>query len=217
MGLLSRQLSDLVCTSDTHTVQGAIGKRTDLTLGHEAVGIVYRIGSEVKSFKEGDRVAVNAITPCFVCDNCLRGCTSHARKLEVCKYQGWRLCRYFHVNSAEANLAHIPDSVPDEQAVYTCDMMSTGFAGAENANIPMGDTVAVFGQGPVGLMATVGSRLQGAGLIIAIEAISKRKKLAMHFGADVVIDFREQDVLETILSLTDGVSTDRIGISCRNR
>jgi isopropanol dehydrogenase (NADP+) len=70
---------------------------------------------------------------------------------------------YFHVNAAEANLARIPDGVSDEMAVYTCDMMSTGFAGAENAYIPMGGTVAIFAQGPVGLMATVGARLLGSG------------------------------------------------------
>ncbi|MGM0428101.1 MAG: alcohol dehydrogenase catalytic domain-containing protein [Thermodesulfobacteriota bacterium] len=66
----------LVCTSDTHTVHGAIGDRKDLSLGHEAVGIVYKLGKEVKAAKEGDRVAVNAITPCYRCENCLRGYTS---------------------------------------------------------------------------------------------------------------------------------------------
>src|SRR5271167_2902588 len=66
----------LICTSDTHTVKGAIGQRNNLTLGHEAVGVIYKLGSAVNGFKEGDRVAVNAITPCFLCENCLRGYTS---------------------------------------------------------------------------------------------------------------------------------------------
>ena len=70
---------------------------------------------------------------------------------------------YFHVNDAEANLALIPDTVSDEAAVYTSDMMSTGFMGAENANIPLGGSVAVFAQGPVGLMSTAGAKLLGAG------------------------------------------------------
>lgn len=202
----------MVCTSDTHTVQGAIGERHDLTLGHEAVGVVAKLGGQVKGVREGDRVAVNAITPCFACDNCLRGYSSQCTEM----LGGWQFANTrdgvfagrFHVNQAEANLALIPDSVSDEQAVYACDMMSTGFAGAENANIPMGGTVAVFAQGPVGLMATVGARLQGAGLVIAVETVPRRKTLAEHFGADVVVDYQEQDAVETILGLTDGQGVD---------
>ncbi|MCA9219104.1 MAG: alcohol dehydrogenase catalytic domain-containing protein, partial [Planctomycetales bacterium] len=192
-GAIIKTTRGLVCTSDTHTVKGAIGERENLTLGHEAVGIVDRLGSEVMSVKEGDRVAVNAISPCFHCDNCVRGYTSQCTEM----LGGWKFANvtdgvfadYFHVNSADANLTSIPDSVSDERAVYTCDMMSTGFAGAENADIPMGGSVAIFAQGPVGLMATVGARLQGAGLVIAVEAVPKRKELAKHFGADEVVDF----------------------------
>ena len=87
----------LVCTSDVHTVKGAIGNRKNLTLGHEAVGIVYKLGSQVQDFREGDRVAVNAITPCYTCDNCLRGVLfsmwATPRRLEVCQHQGWELRR----------------------------------------------------------------------------------------------------------------------------
>ncbi len=71
----------LICTSDSHTVGGAIGDRTDMTLGHEGVGIVYKLGREVRGVKEGDRVAVNAITPCYKCDNCLRGFTSQCTQM----------------------------------------------------------------------------------------------------------------------------------------
>lgn len=157
-------------------------------------------------------MAVNAITPCFQCDNCIRGYTSQCREM----LGGWKFANlkdgvfaeYFHVNSAEANLVRIPDSLTDEQAVYTCDMMSTGFAGAENAAIPMGGTVAVFAQGPVGLMATVGARLQGAGLVIAVETVPQRQELAKQFGADEVVDFQERDAVEAILELTDGQGVD---------
>jgi threonine dehydrogenase-like Zn-dependent dehydrogenase len=202
----------LICTSDAHTVGGAIGPREDLTLGHEAVGIVYKLGSGVRSLKEGDRVAVNAITPCYRCDNCLRGFTSQCTQM----LGGWKFANikdgvfaeYFHVNDADANLAPIPPSVPDEKAVYTCDMMSTGFIGAEHANIPIGGSVAIFAQGPVGLMATAGSHLLGAGLIIAIESVPKRKELAKHFGADVVIDFLEKDPIQAVLELTNGQGVD---------
>jgi threonine dehydrogenase-like Zn-dependent dehydrogenase len=202
----------LVCTSDNHTVGGAIGEKTNLTLGHEAVGVVWKLGSEVKGVKEGDRVALNAITPCYKCENCLRGFTSQCRQM----LGGWKFANikdgvfaeYFHVNDAEANLALIPDSVPDEAAVYTSDMMSTGFMGAEHAAIPIGGTVAVFAQGPVGLMATAGARLLGAGLVIGVESVPKRKELAKHFGADVVVDFTQVDPVEEIKRLTGGEGVD---------
>ena len=211
-GAIVRTTKALVCTSDTHTVKGAIGERQRLTLGHEAVGIVHRLGSEVDGFHEGDRVAVSAITPCYHCDNCLRGYPSQCTTM----LGGWKFANlkdgvfadYFHVNDAQANLCKIPDAVPDEQAVYACDMMSTGFAAAENAAIPIGGTVAVFAQGPVGLMATVGCRLQGAGMVIGVETIPRRKELARHFGADVVVDFREQDPVQAIMELSDGQGVD---------
>jgi threonine dehydrogenase-like Zn-dependent dehydrogenase len=211
-GAIIRTTMALICTSDTHTVGGAIGERKDLTLGHEAVGTVEKIGSAVNGFRTGDRVAVNAITPCYKCANCLRGFTSQCQQM----LGGWKFANikdgvfaeYFHVNDAEANLARIPDSVPDEAAVYACDMMSTGFIGAENANIPIGGSVAVFGQGPVGLMATAGAKLRGAGLIIAVETVPKRQELARQFGADHVVDFRKVDPVKAILELTGGEGVD---------
>jgi threonine dehydrogenase-like Zn-dependent dehydrogenase len=211
-GAIVKTTKALICTSDTHTVGGAIGDRKDLTLGHEAVGIVYKLGNEVRGMKEGDRVAVNAITPCYKCENCLRGFTSQCTQM----LGGWKFANikdgvfaeYFHVNDAEANLALIPNSVPDEKAVYTSDIMSTGFIAAEHASIPIGGSVAIFAQGPVGLMATAGSRLLGAGLIIAIESVPERKELAKHFGADVVVDFHEKNPVQAILDLTDGQGVD---------
>ena len=211
-GAIIRTTRALVCTSDTHTVGGAIGDRKDLTLGHEAVGIVHKVGSEVKVAKEGDRVAVNAITPCYKCENCLRGFTSQCTQM----LGGWKFANikdgvfaeYFHVNDAEANLALIPNTITDEAAVYTTDMMSTGFMGAEHANIPIGGTVAIFAQGPVGLMATAGARLLGAGLIIGVESMPNRQELAKHFGADIVVDFTQVDPVAEILQLTEGQGVD---------
>jgi threonine dehydrogenase-like Zn-dependent dehydrogenase len=211
-GAIVKTTRALVCTSDTHTVGGAIGDRKDLTLGHEAVGVIYKLGSGVKGVKEGDRVAVNAITPCFKCENCLRGFTSQCQQM----LGGWKFANikdgvfaeYFHVNDAEANVAPIPDSVPDETAVYTTDMMSTGFMGAEHANIPLGGTVAVFALGPVGLMAVVGARLLGAGFVIGIESLPDRQRLAKQFGADEVVDFKKVDPVKEIFRLTDGHGVD---------
>src|SRR5437667_7661446 len=202
----------LICTSDSHTVGGAVGPRENLTLGHEAVGIVHEVGSNVKLFKPGDRVLVGAITPDWGDPASQAGHSSQSGA----HLGGWKFsntkdgvfAEYFHVNEADANMARIPASVPDEVAVYCADMLSTGFMGAEHGNIPIGGSVAVFAQGPVGLMATVGARLQGAGLVIAVESAPRRKQLARHFGADVVIDFTEKDVIKAILDLTGGQGVD---------
>ncbi len=202
----------LVCTSDVHTVKGAIGERENITLGHEACGIVHTVGSEVKNFKPGDRIVVNAITPCYTCHNCQRGFTSQCSQ----PLGGWKfanvkdgnMAEYFHVNDADANLTLIPEGVSDEAACYTTDMMSTGFKGAENADIVLGGSAAVFGQGPVGLMATVGSRLLGAGLVIAVDCVPMRMELAREYGADVVLNYKEVDVVQKIINLTDGEGVD---------
>ncbi len=209
---LVRTVAALICTSDTHTVAGAIGERENITLGHEAVGIVEKTGPLVTSVKPGDRVAVNAITPCYTCPNCLRGYSSQCTGM----LGGWKfanvkdgiMAEFFLVNNAQANLALIPDDLPDEQAVYCCDAISTGLMGAEHARIPIGGSVAVFAQGPVGLMATAGSRLLGAGLVIAVESVPNRRDLARHYGADVVIDHTQTDPVEEIKSLCPNPGAD---------
>ncbi len=202
----------LICTSDSHTVGGAIGPRENLTLGHEAVGIVHEVGSNVTLFKPGDRVLVGAITPDWGDPASQAGHSSQSGA----PLGGWKFsntkdgvfAEYFHVNEADANMARIPASVPDEMAVYCADMLSTGFMGAENGHIPIGGTVAVFAQGPVGLMATVGAKLRGAGLIIGVEAVPRRQELARTYGADVIADFSQEDVVQRILDLTDGQGVD---------
>jgi threonine dehydrogenase-like Zn-dependent dehydrogenase len=207
-----RPTKGLVCTSDIHTVHGAIGERENLTLGHEVVGIVDTVGEEVEDFEPGDRVAVGAITPDWGSVAAQDGHSSQSNQA----LGGWKFANvkdgtfaeYVHVNEADANLAHIPDSVGDEAAAYVTDMMSTGFMGAENADIPIGGTVAVFAQGPVGLMATKGATLQGAGRIIAVETVPSRQELARRYGADDIVDFQDGDPVEQIMELTDGEGVD---------
>jgi len=207
-----RTTAALICTSDSHTVRGAIGDRHDLKLGHESVGVIDRLGSAVEGFRVGQRVAVNAITPCYVCDNCLRGypsqCTESLGGWKFANIKDGALAEYFHVNQAMANLAPIPDEVPDEKAVYACDMMSTGFMAAEHANIPLGGTVAVFAAGPVGLMAVRGAKLLGAGEVIAVESVPRRQALARQYGADEVVDFTKGDPVAWIRELTGGAGVD---------
>lgn len=211
-GAVVRPTKGLVCTSDVHTVHGAIGERENLTLGHEVVGVVEEVGSQVELFEPGDRVAVGAITPDWNSDAAQRGYPSQSNGA----LGGWKFANVkdgtfaelVHVNDADGNLAMIPDDVADEEAVYVTDMMSTGFAGAEKGNIPAGGTVAVFAQGPVGLMATAAARLLGAGEILAVEGVEGRQKLARHYGADTIVDFQETDPVEEILERTDGEGVD---------
>ena len=207
-----RPTKGLVCTSDVHTVHGAIGDREDLTLGHEVVGVVEEVGETVTRFQPGDRVAVGAITPDWGSDAAQDGHPSQSGGA----LGGWKFANikdgtfaeYVHVNEADANLARIPEGVSDHAASYVADMLSTGFMAAEHGEIPMGGTVAVFAQGPVGLMATKGADLQGAGLIIGVESVPKRQELARQYGADEIVDFTEGDPVERIMALTDGDGVD---------
>lgn len=207
-----RPTKGLVCTSDVHTVHGAIGERENLTLGHETVGVVEEVGENVHEFEPGDRVAVGAITPDWDSLAAQDGHPSQSNE----PLGGWKFANvkdgtfaeYVHVNQADANMAGIPDGVTDHEAVYVTDMMSTGFMGAENAEIPVGGTVAIFAQGPVGLMATKGARLQGAGRVIAVETVPERQELAREYGADDVVDFEDGDPVEQIHDLTDGEGVD---------
>ena len=202
----------LICTSDAHTVHGAIGPRENLTLGHEAVGVVHEVGSTVTHFKRGDRVVVGAITPDWGDPASQAGYSSQSGAA----LGGWKFANikdgtfaeYFHVNDADANMALIPSGISDDAAVYCCDMMSTGFKAAENGAIPIGGTVAVFALGSVGLMSIAGARLCGAGLIIGVDSVPKRQELARTYGADAIVDFAREDVVKRIMDLTGGAGVD---------
>lgn len=120
------------------------------------------------------------------------------------------LAEYFQVNNADANLTHVPLGVSNQSACYCSDMMSTGFGGAEGAekaNIPAGGTVAVFGVGPVGIMAVAGARLRAAGLIIAVDKIPMRLGFPREYGADVTINFALTDPIEEIMKIPMGSSS----------
>jgi isopropanol dehydrogenase (NADP+) len=207
-----RTTAAMICTSDVHTVKGALPVEDGRTLGHESVGVVHALGSAVTGFEVGQRVAVNAVTPCYRCSYCQRGFTSQCGgPLGGYRYTAQmdgNMAEYFVVPAAAANLTPIPDDVPDDEAVYTCDMLSTGFMGAEHAYLELGETVAIFAQGPVGLCATIGASLKGAGQIIAVESRPERQALAKRFGADVIVDFTKGDPVEQIMDLTGGQGVD---------
>ncbi len=202
-----------ICGTDVHIVKGEYPVRPGLVLGHEPVGVIEALSDGLEpEYHVGQRVIVGAITPCGQCFYCLNGTHSQCGGA----LGGWRFgntidgawAEYLLVPDARANLAPIPDGLTDEQVVLAPDIFSTGLGGAESANIKVGDSVAVFAQGPIGLCATVGARLRGAALIIGVDSVPERLAMARRLGADVVINHREEDAVATIKRLTDGRGVD---------
>ena len=109
---------------------------------------------------------------------------------------------------ARANLAPIPDTLRDEDVLLCPDIFSTGLSGAESGNIRVGDAVAVFAQGPIGLCATLGARLKGASLIIGVDSIPSRLEMARRFGANITLNANDVDVVDAIKGLTGGRGVD---------
>ncbi|MBA3453981.1 MAG: zinc-binding dehydrogenase [Deltaproteobacteria bacterium] len=157
---------------------------------------------------------VGAITPCGQCRACLSGngsqCGHGGDNYEA--MGGWRLgntingsqAEYVIVPNAQANLAKIPDDLTDEEVVMCPDIMSTGFSAAERGGVKIGDSVAVFALGPIGLCAVAGGKLSGASLVIGVDSDPRRLEFAKQMGADVVLDFKNQDVVSEIKKLTGG-------------
>jgi alcohol dehydrogenase len=160
----------------------------------------------------GERVLVGAITPCGQCNACLGGDWSQCGG----PIGGWKFgntingaqAEYLLIPNAQANLAKIPDDLTDEQVVLLADIASTGFSASESGNVQMGDAVAVFAQGPIGLCATAGARMKGAALVIGVDSDPVRMAVAKRMGADVVLSPKEGDVTATIKELTDGRGVD---------
>jgi alcohol dehydrogenase len=212
-----------ICGTDLHIVRGEYPVQPGLVIGHEPVGVIDELGPGVTGYKVGDRVLVGAITPCGQCRACLSGQHSQCGHGEG--YQpigGWRFgntingaqAEYLLVPYAQANLAKIPDGLTDEQVVLLADIASTGFSGAESGHVRIGDAVVVFAQGPIGLCATAGAKMMGASLVIGVDGDENRLKMARKMGADVVLNYRECDVLAEIRRLTgDGadVSIEALG------
>ena len=202
-----------ICGTDLHIVRGEYPVAPGLVIGHEPVGVIEELGAGVVGYQPGERVLVGAITPCGQCRACLSGHSSqcgHGGGYEA--LGGWRFgntingaqAEYLLVPHAQANLAKIPDELTDEQVVLLADIASTGFSGAESANIKIGDSVVVFAQGPIGLCATAGARLMGASLIIGVDGDENRLAMAKRMGADVTLDYRDVDVVAEVKRLTGG-------------
>jgi alcohol dehydrogenase len=201
-----------ICGTDLHILKGEYPVRPGLILGHEPVGVIHELGAGVTGYEVGERVLVGAITPCGQCSYCLSGNWSQCGG----PIGGWKIGNTFNgaqaefllVPHAQANLAKIPDELTDEQVVLLADIASTGFSASETGNVRLGDSVAIFAQGPIGLCATLGAKLRGAGLIIAVESDPERSQMALRMGADVVLNHLKTDVVGEIRKLTAGIGVD---------
>src|SRR5215471_13083067 len=213
-----------ICGTDLHIVRGEYPVRPGLVIGHEPVGVIEEIGPGLSGYQVGDRVLIGAITPCGQCRACLSGQLSQCGRTSGYEpIGGWRFgntingaqAEYLLVPNAQANLAKITDELTDEQVVLLADIASTGFSGAESANIRIGDTVVVFAQGPIGLCATAGAKLTGASFIIAVESDPVRMEMSKRMGAHVVLDPKETDVVAAVKKLTRGgadVAIEALGL-----
>ncbi len=216
---LMRISTTTICGTDVHILRGEYPVAKGMTVGHEPVGVIEKLGSEVRGFHEGQRVIAGAITPSGHSNACLCGCgaqdgagTAHGFKA----IGGWKFgnvidgcqAEYVRVPDAMANLSPIPDSLSDEHVLMCPDIMSTGFSGAERGGVTIGDTVAVFALGPIGLCAVAGAKMLGATTIIGVDTVAARISVAREMGASHVVDFKQGNVVEQIMALTDGRGVD---------
>ena len=216
---LLRITTTTICGTDVHILKGEYPVAKGLTIGHEPVGIIEKLGSAVQGYREGQRVIAGAITPSGHSAACLCGCGSQDGGFGKSGFKamgGWRFgntidgcqAEYVLVPDAMANLCPVPEELTDEQVLMCPDIMSTGFSGAESGGIRIGDTVAVFAQGPIGLCATAGAKLSGATTVIGVDSIPGRLKMAQRCGADLTVNYKEVDPVEEIMRLTDGRGVD---------
>ncbi len=215
---ICRPIALAPCTSDIHTVyEGAVGERTDMILGHEAVGEIIEVGELVKDFKVGDKVLVPAITPDWGSLEAQRGFSMHSGGC----LGGWKFSNFkdgvfaeaFHVNEADANLALLPEGMDPAEATMLSDMVPTGFHGAELAEVTYGEDVLVIGIGPVGLMSVKGAALKGAGRILAVGTRPNCIALAKEYGATDIISYKNGPIDKQVMELTKGKGVDKVIIA----
>ncbi|MGE5432056.1 MAG: zinc-dependent alcohol dehydrogenase [Syntrophomonadaceae bacterium] len=213
-----------ICGTDLHLVRGTLtGMKSGTIIGHEGIGIVEEIGKEVRNLKAGDRVIIPSTIGCGYCSYCRAGYFSQCDNANpMGKNAGTAFfggpvmsgalnglqAEKARIPFANAGLVKIPDDVTDDDAILLSDIFPTGYFGAEMAEIKHGDTVAVFGCGPVGQFAIMSAFLLGAGRVLAIDRIPSRLEMARSHGAEI-INFDEEDPVEVIHSLTGGIGVDR--------
>jgi threonine dehydrogenase-like Zn-dependent dehydrogenase len=218
-----RLTASAICGTDLHFVHGTGGEMVPGTiLGHEGVGIVEEVGTDVRNFRPGDRVVIPSTIACGYCSYCRAGYYSqcdHANpngpSAGTAFYGGPKASGPIQGLQAEkarilfaaTNLVKIPDNVTDQQAILVSDIFPTAYFGADLADIKPGHTVAVFGCGPVGQFTIASAKLMGAGRVFAIDRIASRLETARYQGAET-INFDEEDPVETLQRLTGGIGVD---------
>jgi threonine dehydrogenase-like Zn-dependent dehydrogenase len=225
-----RITSTAICGSDLHLYNGFIPsmEKGDI-LGHEFMGEVVELGREVKNLKAGDRVVVPFPIACGGCFSCQQHLYSVCENSNPNAWMAEKLwgyspagifgyshmlggyaggqAEYARVPYADVGPIKVPDGMTDEQALFLSDILPTGYMGAENCNIRGGDTIAVWGCGPVGLFAIKSAFLLGAERVIAIDRFGYRLDMARQWGAET-IDYEEVDVLEILKEMTGGRGPD---------
>jgi alcohol dehydrogenase len=216
---LIRITTTTICGTDVHILKGEYPVAKGLTIGHEPVGVIEKLGSAVPGFHEGQRVIAGAITPSGYSNACL--CGYHSQDGAGTKHGwkpmgGWKFgntidgcqAEFVCVPDAMVNLSPVPDGLTDEQVLMCPDIMSTGFSGAESGDVRIGDSVAIFAQGPIGLCATAGAKLMGATTIITVDAVAERLAVSRKLGANFTVDFNKVNPVDEIMRITDGRGVD---------
>jgi threonine dehydrogenase-like Zn-dependent dehydrogenase len=212
-----------ICGTDLHMVRGTLsGMVPGTILGHEGVGTIEAIGSDVRNLNIGDRVVIASTIACGYCSYCRAGYYAQCDNAnpngpsagtaffggpkETGPFNGLQ-AEKARIPFANVGLVKLPHEVIDNQAILLSDIFPTGYFGADMANIKPGHTVAVFGCGPVGQFVIASAKLMDAGRILAVDTIPSRLAMAKKQGAEV-IDFNAEDPVEAIKRLTGGIGTD---------
>lgn len=214
--VLIKVTATMICTSEVHFAEGFLPPCPPFILGHEFVGVVEEVGSQVKTLKPGDRVAAPCYPFCGGCEMCRKGISGWCPKGalfgsgESFGNMAGGLAEYVRAPLADSALLKIPDSVSDEEAVFVPDMLGTGYFGVANVALKPEQTVAIIGAGPVGLCAALTARLYSPAQIIVIGRRGNRLQAALKGGATHVIDTATQDPVEEVQRLTDGRGVDAV-------
>ncbi len=220
-----RLTASAICGTDLHFIRGTFsGMKKGQVLGHEGVGIVEQIGSGVRNIRVGQRVVIPSTIGCGTCGYCGDGAFAQCdvanpqgKRVGTCffggpeaagGYQGLQAERA-RTPWADANLVILPDGISDDQAILMSDILPTGWFGADLAQVGEGETVAVFGCGPVGLMAIASAFVMGAARVIAVDRLPDRLAMAEKLGAETV-NFDEIEVAKTIVEMTNGDGVDKV-------
>lgn len=220
-----RITASAICGTDLHMIRGTMpGMKEGTVMGHEGVGVVEEIGAGVRNLDPGDRVVVPSTIACGYCSYCRAGyyaqcdnANPNGRLAGTAFFGGPEAtgpfngmqAAYVRVPFASVNLVRLPQEVDDDAAILISDIFPTGYFGADLARIKHGDTVAVFGCGPVGLFAIASAGLFGAARIIAVDRVQSRLEAAKAQGAEV-INFDGESPVEAIRELTGGIGVDRV-------